>query len=62
MGGLSIWHWLIVILMFAPFFKIVSKAGFSPLWAMLAFVPLMNIIALWMFAFMAWPSQENSGD
>jgi predicted ABC-type exoprotein transport system permease subunit len=59
MGGFSVFHWLIVLLIFAPFFQIVRKAGFSPFWGILAFVPLVNIIALWVFAFIRWPRDEN---
>jgi uncharacterized membrane protein YhaH (DUF805 family) len=60
MGGLSIFHWLIVIAVAAiwiiPAIKIIQKAGYSGWWVLLAFVPLVNIIMLWVFAFADWPN------
>lgn len=60
MGSLSIWHWLIVAfyiaLLVVPVAKILSKAGFSGWWSLLAIVPIVNIICLWVFAFVSWPT------
>jgi uncharacterized membrane protein YhaH (DUF805 family) len=60
MGSLSIWHWLIVLLFFifpiVPAWKIVAKAGHSGAWALLCFVPVINVIAIWVFAFKRWPA------
>lgn len=60
MGGLSIWHWLILIIGMTPMFMIVAKAGFSPLWTLLMFVPIVNIVALWVFAFIRWPAIQSA--
>lgn len=63
MGTFSIWHGLILIAVIAAvalpawlFARIFNKAGLSPWWALIAFVPLFNLIALWSFAFSPWPN------
>jgi len=60
MGSLSIFHFLIVILMLAtlvvPVVKIIQKAGYSGWWTLLWFVPFANIIMLWVFALADWPN------
>jgi hypothetical protein len=59
MGSFSIWHWIIVLLFLLPlwfFSRGVAKAGFSPWWALLGVVPLINIIMLWVFAYAKWPA------
>lgn len=60
MGSFSIWHWLIVILWLVvfvvPLVKILGKAGFSGWWVLLSFIPIVNIIALWIFALADWPA------
>jgi len=38
---------------------IVSKAGYSGALSLLAFVPLVNLIALLIFAFAEWPVQRE---
>jgi hypothetical protein len=59
MGGLSIFHWLIVMLVLAlylvPVVKILQKAGYSGWWCLIVFVPLVNIVMLYVFAFANWP-------
>jgi hypothetical protein len=61
MGSLSIWHWLIVAfyiaLLIVPIAKILGKAGFSGWWSLLAILPIVNIICLWVFAFIRWPAR-----
>ncbi len=62
MGAVSVWHWIIVVLylflfMF-PVVKILRRAGFSGWWCMVAVIPPLNLIFLWVFAFARWP---NSG-
>ena len=52
-------HWLWFIAMIAaviyPVGRILGRIGFSPLWSIVIFVPLVNLIALWIFAFTDWP-------
>ena len=63
MGSLSIWHWIIVILILVlygvPTAKILGRAGHSKWWTIAFFVPLLNIIALWVFAYSRWPAVDG---
>ena len=36
-------------------FRIITRVGFSPWWALLAFVPGLNIAVVLLFAFGPWP-------
>jgi hypothetical protein len=61
MGSFSLVHELIVIVVFwliflIPAAKILAKAGYSGWWCLLGFVPLVNIIMFWVFAFADWPA------
>lgn len=51
---------LTLLVILVPLFWImgraVSKSGFSRWWALLGFVPLANVVALWVFAFSKWPN------
>jgi len=55
-------HWLFFIIVVAvvlyPVGRILSRIGFSPLWSVLVFVPLVNLIALWVLASIDWPEQQ----
>jgi hypothetical protein len=53
----------LVVVMVIPFlagWRIVSKAGYSALWALLLFVPLVNVVALLVFAFSEWPLERRA--
>lgn len=60
------WHWVMHILMpivfliiiGVPVAKVLQQAGYNKWWTILAFVPLVNLIALWMFAFSLWPKAK----
>ena len=64
-GYWSIWHWtgmLIFALIFVvPAWRIVSKAGYSGAWSLFAFVPVINVVMLWVFAFSQWPRVKSNG-
>lgn len=59
MGAVSIWHWLILLayafLVCFPIARILRRLGLAGWWALLAIVPLVNLLALWIFAFARWP-------
>lgn len=63
MGSFSIWHWFILFFVFSiyivPVWRIISKAGFSGAWSLLSFVPILNLIMLWVFAFSTWPRERT---
>ena len=54
MMGWGISHWLVFAAMAAavlyPIGVILRRLGYSPFWAALTFVPIVNIIALWVVA------------
>lgn len=56
-GGWAFGHWLFFALMAAavlyPLGLILKRLGYSPLWSVLAFVPGVNLIALWVLALSA---------
>ena len=60
MGALSIWHWILLPIIFLayflPTFKIVKKAGYSGWWCLLMLVPIVQIVMLWVFACSRWPA------
>jgi predicted ABC-type exoprotein transport system permease subunit len=62
MGSFSLMHWLIIAIILAtvlaPIARILGRAGFSRWWCILWAIPLLNIIALWVFAFARWPALE----
>ena len=42
-----------------PLFRIIGRTGFWPLWAIVMFIPLVNLIALWILAFTELPRRGN---
>ena len=52
-------HWLffiaLVMAVLYPIGRILSRIGFSPLWSVLVFAPLVNLVALWVVASIDWP-------
>lgn len=45
-----------LVLIGIPAAIILGKAGYSKAWVLLAFVPMVNLIAFWIFAFSNWPA------
>jgi hypothetical protein len=54
------WLWFILTagIVIYPLGRILSRMGFSPFWAILAFIPFVNLVALWVLAFADWPRSE----
>lgn len=50
---------LLILIMAAvivwPYCRVLSRLGFSPWLGVLVFVRIVNIIALWLFAYAKWP-------
>jgi len=61
MAGYGPLHWFVFVIMVAAFLypigRILGRIGFSPFWSILAFIPLVNLFALWLLAFMDWPAR-----
>ena len=64
LGGISIWQLIIltfvVLIPTIIFIPVVKKAGYSRWWAILAGLPVIALVALWLFAFSNWPAERNS--
>ncbi len=44
-----------------PMMMLLIRAGFSGWWSILVVVPLVNVIALWVFAMIQWPEKVTFG-
>ena len=49
----------IAVLSVFPIFRIVSRTGHSGWWSLLAFIPGLNWIFVWVFAFVRWPAVDR---
>jgi hypothetical protein len=64
----SSWHWvmppimlvLLIVIFGVPIARILHRSGRSRWWTIVAFVPLLNLIGLWVFAFTRWPNFDRS--
>ena len=60
MGGSGAGHWvffaIMAVLLLYPIGRILSRLGLSPFWSVLAFIPIVNLIALWLLAWIDWPA------
>ena len=56
---MSVFHWMVlvvpIVLFFVPVAMILKKAGFSPWLVLVTLVPVVNLVGLWLFAFVTWP-------
>lgn len=39
---------------------VLARAGFSPLWSLVLLVPLADIPAIWIFAYVRWPRYRGA--
>lgn len=51
---------LLVVALLAMLGRILRRAGYPGWWALLALVPLVNLVALWVFAYTRWPAIDGS--
>ncbi|MGC1884647.1 MAG: hypothetical protein WA709_00845 [Stellaceae bacterium] len=64
MGSFSLLYWFLGTIIVAiispivltPVALILRRAGFSRWWCILWAIPVVNIIALWVFALVPWPA------
>ncbi len=63
MGGSGGGHWvvfaIVAVLVLYPIGRILSRLGLSPFWSVLAFIPIVNLIALWLLALIDWPAARR---
>ncbi|MFB9263281.1 hypothetical protein ACFFWD_08880 [Bradyrhizobium erythrophlei] len=57
--GHGLWLVIVAAVVLYPTGRILSRMGFSPVWSILVFIPLFNLIGLWIVAFADWPA--NAG-
>ena len=50
---------LLAAIFVVPAMKILRRIGMAPGWGLLAAVPFLNIIMLWVLAFMRWPGDDR---
>lgn len=59
MSGYGIGHWSVFIVMVVAFVypigRILRRIGWSPFWSIVALIPLVNLVGLWIVAFADWP-------
>jgi hypothetical protein len=53
--GLAFWFVIIGI----PVMQILKRTGFSRAWVLILFVPLVNLVFLWIYAFTRWPVEAE---
>ena len=49
--GVIFWFAIIGI----PVMQILKRTGFSRAWVLIMFVPIVNLVFLWIYAFKRWP-------
>lgn len=64
MMGYGFGHWiafaLTVAVILYPIGRILGRIGLSPFWSIVALIPFLNLIALWVLAFVEWPRGEGA--
>jgi hypothetical protein len=50
---------VVLLVVVWPCFRVLSRLGFSPWLALLMIVPIVNLIALWVFAYARWPALQE---
>jgi uncharacterized membrane protein YhaH (DUF805 family) len=50
---------VIGIVVVLPFWKILTKAGFSGWWSLIMLIPIIGILTLFYLAFAEWPIQRE---
>lgn len=65
MAEFHIWNWIIVltvlllpILIVIPFWRLLPRAGIPGPVALLAIIPFVPLILLWILAFKRWPQDR----
>jgi hypothetical protein len=54
---IACFFWLAIILV--PIVRILKRTGHAPGWSVLFAIPLVNFVALWIFAFKSWPIETG---
>jgi hypothetical protein len=66
MGSMSAWHLVSFALLAAavlyPIGRILARMGFSPLWSIVALIPLANLLGVWAVALAPWANDKGQRD
>jgi hypothetical protein len=61
--GVSIWQIIIVLVFVAVaiwlLVRILHRVGYSGWWVLLNFIPIVNIVLIWVFSFQSWPNGDR---
>jgi len=52
-------YFAVVITTFIAMIRVIQRAGYSGWWILVSFVPVVNLIAFWYFAFARWPAIDG---
>ncbi|KWH51269.1 hypothetical protein [Burkholderia cepacia] len=50
---------VLVAVVVYPYVRIVRRTGHSGWWILTMFVPILNFVMLWVFAFVCWPTVDD---
>jgi uncharacterized membrane protein YhaH (DUF805 family) len=50
---------IILAIFLVPAWRILKRTGHSGWWSVLVFVPLVNILGVWLLAFTKWPAVDG---
>lgn len=48
-----------ILLIGVPACRLVSRLGFRGAWGLLSLVPVINVLGLWILAFVRWPRRRR---
>ena len=51
-----------VLAILIPLGELLRRTGFSRWWILLSFVPIINIVGLWIVAYAKWPKDNQTSD
>lgn len=57
-GGLVV-GLVVLFITFVPLWKIVSKTGYPGIMSLLFFVPVLNLVMIFVLAFSKWPIEQR---
>jgi hypothetical protein len=47
---------IVAVALIVPTARILRRVGLPPVWSVLAVVPFVNVVGLWLFAHAHWPA------
>ena len=53
--GWLVWLLIYAVLVIVPAWKVLTRVGFSGWWSLLMVITPLNLLLLWVFAFIDWP-------